>query len=211
MNAAILEWVQRNVTPEEIHNRWVLEVGSGDINGSVRPWFEHNQCEGYLGVDANPGPGVDQVVDCEELTSAFDVGAADIVLSCEMLEHVRDWSACLAQLLLAVRPGGLLVLTTRSPGFPYHPYPEDHWRFTVAGTRWMLLVAGFLDPLVESDPSEPGIFVKARKPEGWSWPGPQPAELWTNGQVTRIEKPHGADAYRQAGASAFIDGKWEKL
>jgi hypothetical protein len=39
---------------------------------------------------------------------------------------------------------GLLVLTTRSPGFEYHPWPEDHWRFTPDTMR-----AAFANPGME--------------------------------------------------------------
>ena len=37
----------------------VLEIGSLDINGSVRPLFE--DAEYYLGIDMQEGPGVDLV------------------------------------------------------------------------------------------------------------------------------------------------------
>jgi hypothetical protein len=46
-----------------------------------------------------------------------------------MLEHCFDWQGALFQMLHVLRPDGVLVLTTRSPGFPLHDHPADHWRF----------------------------------------------------------------------------------
>ena len=40
----------------------VLEIGSLDINGSVRPMFKPFQLT-YTGIDMQEGPGVDIVVD----------------------------------------------------------------------------------------------------------------------------------------------------
>jgi hypothetical protein len=50
--------------PEFFTNAKVLEVGSLDINGSIRPFFEN--CD-YLGVDLGEGRGVDMVAKGEEL------------------------------------------------------------------------------------------------------------------------------------------------
>jgi SAM-dependent methyltransferase len=111
----------------------VLEAGSLNVNGSPR-----DVCAGhyatYLGIDLVPGPGVDAVLDVTRVGERFPEHF-DVALSTEMLEHVADWRAALRALLGALRVGGLLVLTTRSPGFEYHPYPEDNWRFTAAHMR----------------------------------------------------------------------------
>jgi len=124
----VIDFVRRELTADEVKGASVLEVGSYDVNGSVRPYVERLHPRRYLGVDAEMGPSVDRVVDCEKLTIEV-AGKWDVVISTEMLEHVRDWQTCMEQLALIVKPGGLLLITTRSPGFGYHPFPEDHWRF----------------------------------------------------------------------------------
>lgn len=155
---------------DEIVGRRVLEVGSCDVNGSVRPIIEAHNPASYLGVDNAAGPRVDRIVACADLIATFGESAFDIVISTEMLEHVRDWQTCIINLATVLSEGGLLVVTTRSPGFPYHPYPEDHWRFPVPA-MWDILAAVGLDVIdCRPDPGEPGVIAKAHKPAGWKTP-----------------------------------------
>lgn len=141
----------------------MLEVGSYDVNGSVRPIVEALFPARYLGVDVQAGQGVDQVVSCESLCESVDVAAWDVVISCEMLEHAWDWRTCVVQMFSALAPGGWLLLTTRSPGFPYHPFPDDHWRFT---NEQMCAVCNalLLDSVTVEDDPELGVFVFAQRP-----------------------------------------------
>lgn len=162
MHATALEFVERALTAELVAGKRVLEVGSYDVNGSVRPYIESLAPTEYLGVDAQPGPRVDRVVDCEQLANQVGYGAWDVVVTTEMLEHVRDWRACMMQLAYTLKFGGLLLITTRSPGFPYHPFPEDHWRYTNNQMRSILAALDFDALIVEDDP-EPGVFVLARR------------------------------------------------
>jgi hypothetical protein len=162
MHPTVLDWVGRTLTAEHIAGKKVLEVGSYDVNGSVRPYIESLGPAMYHGVDAAPGPRVDQVVDCEQLSAQVGYSSWDVVITTEMLEHVRDWRACMLQLMYALKPGALLVITTRSPGFPYHPFPEDHWRYTNAQMRAILEAMGMDDITVVDDP-EPGVFATGRR------------------------------------------------
>lgn len=166
MHASVLDFVERMLTAADVAGKRVLEVGSYDVNGSARPYIESLCPAEYLGVDASSGPRVDRVVDCVHLVD--EVGSDwDIVVSTEMLEHVRDWQACVTQLTAAVAPDGLLLVTTRSPGFQYHPYPEDHWRYTTE-VMSQILDALNLDCLkLEDDSQAPGVFVLASKPPVW--------------------------------------------
>jgi hypothetical protein len=79
----------------------------------------------------------------------------------------------------ATADGGVLVLTTRSPGFPYHPHPEDFHRFPVEAMREILGAAGLDIERCEADPdpASPGVFAVARKPGGWRWPAGADAAL----------------------------------
>lgn len=106
----------------------MLEVGSLDVNGTVRSVLGQ-AVSSYYGVDIRPGPGVDEVLDVARLSERFGEQAFDLVTSTEMLEHCFDWQGALFQMLNVLRPDGLFLLTTRSPGFPLHDHPADHWRF----------------------------------------------------------------------------------
>lgn len=166
MHPSVLEWVAKTLTDRDVTGRHVLEVGACDVNGSVRPHVESLKPVEYLGVDASPGPRVDKVADCEHLIEQIG-GGWDLVISTEMLEHVADWQQCVKQLVGATRLGGLLLITTRSPGFPYHPFPEDHWRFTIETFEAMCDAMNLKVLALEHDPEAPGVFLLARKP--WYW------------------------------------------
>ena len=89
----------------------VLEVGSLDINGSVRELF--TRCD-YTGVDLQLGPGVDLA--CQGQLVGFASGHFDTVISAECLEHNPYWRETLANMLRMTRPGGLLLMSCATTG-----------------------------------------------------------------------------------------------
>ena len=58
--------------------------------------------------------------------------SADLVLSFQVLEHVRDLDRYLSEAKRLLRPGGRLLLSTHGTWL-YHPHPEDHRRWTRMG------------------------------------------------------------------------------
>jgi len=204
MHPSIIETFQGGLlAPNEIIGKSVLEVGAADVNGSVRPIIEAHGPVSYLGVDSAAGPGVDKIVDCGDLIATFGLGAFDVVVTTEMLEHVADWRRCIANLAGVVAEDGLLVITTRSPGFPYHPYPEDYWRYTPEVMARILTAAAGLeviDCFPDPDERSPGVVAKARKPAGWEIPA-EAAFLASDVQPARVGSkplsilgyPHEAD------------------
>jgi SAM-dependent methyltransferase len=161
-----IEFVRAQLSPAEITGAEVLEVGSRDVNGSVRPLVERGRPARYVGVDIEAGRGVDEICDVSELVSRFGAGQFDVVVSTELLEHVRDWRLAVSQMKEVLRVGGTLLLTTRSKGFGVHAYPYDYWRYEVDDMR---RIFGDLDiESLERDPTRPGVFLKARKPHDFS-------------------------------------------
>lgn len=155
-----MEWVHRMIAGHGLAaDTDVIEVGSYDVNGSVRPLF--SGARSYLGVDIRPGPGVDVVADIDATESL----PVDVVVSTEMLEHTpRPWVS-VDKMARMLRPGGHLVLTTRAPGFGVHDYPGDFYRFTPSAIRVLVEDAGLVvdDLRDDPDPESPGVFVLGHK------------------------------------------------
>ena len=103
------------MTASMVEGRDVVEVGAYDVNGSVRPHIESLGPASYLGLDIEEGPGVDRVLDARDLLAELGRGSADVVISTEMIEHVRDWPVVVRNLKGLLRPGGHLLVTTDRP------------------------------------------------------------------------------------------------
>lgn len=177
MHDSVMTWFLHTIQPQEVQGKRVLEVGSRNVNGSVRPLFERYKPAHYLGVDIENGPGVDLILNATNLEVAFGADSWDVVVASETLEHVENWVTSLRNMLAVLRPGGLLCITTRSPGFPYHPYPEDNWRYTVDDFLHFARLADLTVADCLRDPEQPGVFFKAWKPTGgipWDGLPPEP-------------------------------------
>lgn len=160
-----LKFGKDNLSESEIKGKRILEVGAYNVNGSLREYcLTHNPKE-YIGVDLREGSGVDRVMNAEDLVSEFGKDSFDLVISTEMLEHVVDWKAVIANMKSVVKPGGIILITTRSQGFPFHEYPVDAWRFSVED-MWGIF-SDFERSVIIPDPYEPGVFVKVRKLPKW--------------------------------------------
>lgn len=165
MNAAVEAFVRSSLPADRVWGRDVLEAGSMDVNGSVRPILMAHRPKSYVGTDLRAGPGVDVVCPVGELVEFFGRGSFDVVVSTEMLEHVEDWRGAVRNMKRVLRRGGFLALTTRSPGFKYHPYPKDCWRFTQDDLR--LIFSDMTIEAVQGDPLAPGVFMLARMPDAF--------------------------------------------
>lgn len=163
---SVLAFVMTRVSEADIHGKKVLEVGSFDVNGSPRWLIELLAPESYVGVDIRPGNKVDRICAAGELIATFGDESFDVVVSTEMLEHAEDWRGAVSNMKRVLAPGGLLLITTRSPGFPQHDYPGDYWRFTPQDAKEIFADMSELE--VVEDPMAPGILVRARKPQAFS-------------------------------------------
>ncbi len=179
MHASAMAWATAALTVGDVKGAHVVEAGAYDVNGSVRGHVEALGPASYTGTDMRSGPGVDVVCDAADLPAQLGLPGADVIVSTEMLEHAENWQAALTGMLAVLLPGGLLILTTRSEGFPLHGYPDDHWRFSADAMGEIMKAAGMdiLDLRPDPDPASPGVFVSARKPDGWTWPA-STAKLW---------------------------------
>jgi SAM-dependent methyltransferase len=101
--------------PTFFRGRRVLEVGSLDINGSIRSAFE--ACE-YTGTDLSLGPGVD--VACPGQMLAFPSQHFDVSVSCECFEHNPYWVETFSNMLRMTRSGGLVLMSCATTGRREH-------------------------------------------------------------------------------------------
>ena len=111
----------------------VLDVGCGDK--PYESWVP--RAERYVGIDVTPGPKVNIVIRPGEPWPLPD-DSFDVVLCTQVLEHVADLGAMVAQLARVLRPGGRLVAS-----FPFiygeHGAPHDYWRFSRHGAERLLV------------------------------------------------------------------------
>jgi len=103
----------------------VLDVGSQDINGSLRQVAPAEFK--YIGVDFAAGNGVDLVLE-DPYKLPFESESIDIVLSSSCFEHAEMFWLSYLEALRVLKPTGLLYLNAPSNG-AYHRYPVDCWRF----------------------------------------------------------------------------------
>lgn len=93
----------------------VLEIGSCDVNGSVRPLFAG--AEEYVGIDVCEGNGVDVVCDAKDYDGQ---GRFDFCVCTEVLEHAPEPQAIVDCARRALKENGMLILTCAATGRPPH-------------------------------------------------------------------------------------------
>lgn len=103
----------------------ILEIGSLDVNGSLRNKAPlHDR---YVGLDFEPGAGVDFVVKPREAWPVEDSGF-DLVMASSVFEHDSTFWETFVQMCRKAKPGGHIYVSAPSNG-TVHRYPQDCWRF----------------------------------------------------------------------------------
>jgi SAM-dependent methyltransferase len=162
MTPAAMSFGLDHISDCDVRHKRVLEVGSVNVNGSLGDHIASLRPRLFERTDIVCGPGVSRVVDVCNLVREFGLGSFDLIVTTEMMEHVADWRAAAINMMEVLTPGGVLVLTTRAPGFPRHGYPGDFWRFTAEDLR-VIFSALDIEELIE-DRADEGAFMRARRP-----------------------------------------------
>ena len=153
MHGNIIEWTQRKVNAFGLRELSVLEIGSMDVNGTIRGCFTGP----YVGIDFIDGPSVDVVMNAHDLQ--FPDNHFDVVACMEMLEHDSAFWITLAEVARVLKSGGHFLMTTRGNGFAEHGHPDDYWRFMRNSGPLIAELASCKVVSSEEDPYAPGIFV----------------------------------------------------
>lgn len=101
--------------PDSFISKKVLNVGSFNVNGSERIFF--NRCD-IVGLDIAPGEGVDVVCPAQD----YDMpdGYFDTVISCECWEHNPFYKESIINAIRMLKSGGLFLFTCATTGRPVH-------------------------------------------------------------------------------------------
>jgi len=99
--------------PEMFSQVNVLEIGSLDINGSIRELFDSKT---YIGVDLDSGPSVDVIGQGQDLT--YEDRLFDVTVSAECFEHNPYWLETF--LNMCRMSSRFVVFTCASEGRPEH-------------------------------------------------------------------------------------------
>jgi len=93
-----------------------------------------------INLDLVLGETIDVCASAEHLPFPDEV--FDLVLSQEVLEHVRDPFQAMSEMKRVLKKGGILYCQVPFI-IGYHPGPTDFWRFTREGIQEMIEKAGF--------------------------------------------------------------------
>lgn len=89
--------------PQYFKNIRVADIGSADINGTNKPWFEN--CE-YVGLDIAEAKNVDVISIAHEYDAPDE--SFDVVCSTSELEHDIHWAKTLRKMVKLLKPNGLM-------------------------------------------------------------------------------------------------------
>jgi len=122
VRAPLLEWLRTR----DVRGLRVLDAGCGD-----RPYEEllAGAAE-IVGFDVPGSPHADVHGSIDAIP--VDDASFDVVVCLQVLEHVHDPAAAVRELRRVARPGGRVLLATHGV-YPFHPNPDDLWRWTHQG------------------------------------------------------------------------------
>jgi len=165
-NVSGIVFIAKNLDKSHVKGKRVIDVGSYNFNGSIRPYIESLEPNEYLGVDLLEGEYVDIVCNADDLVSNFGKESFDLVVCSEMLEHTKNWNATIHNIKNICKRGGTIFITTRSYGYPCHGFPNDYWRYEINDMK--NIFNDFEIIQLENDSLTPGVFMKARKPKNFT-------------------------------------------
>jgi SAM-dependent methyltransferase len=153
---ALARWGQAHLPPmddggpsQDFHRLQVeywLWSHREQLQGSVmdvgQPWRRSWAGDGYFTFGMKDADEIGDLLDLQDYVAE---NSLDAILCTEVLEHCEEPWRAVRQMHWALKPGGLLLVTSPFV-WPYHGIPDeypDYWRFTHEG--WRLLLRWFAD------------------------------------------------------------------
>jgi SAM-dependent methyltransferase len=118
----LLEWL----SSQQVAGLEILDVGCGD-RPYERLFAAASRIVGF-DIPGNAHADLHGSIDAIPVEDA----SFDVVVCLQVLEHVPDPAAAVRELRRVVRPGGRVLASTHGI-YPYHPNPDDLWRWTHTG------------------------------------------------------------------------------
>ena len=112
----------------------ILDVGSQDIEGCYRDFFDYPNWK-YYGLDIAPGKNVDFIVEDPynwEVNGTSLTNTFDVIVSGQCLEHVEFPWLTAKEMYRVCKPGGFCFISVPQV-FKRHDFPVDCWRFLEHG------------------------------------------------------------------------------
>jgi hypothetical protein len=138
-----------------------LEVGSRNTGHTVSFRTElGGRGETYLGIDREPGDGVDKVIDLTadfaRITDVLPL-SFNTIICLSVLEHTPQPFKMAGNLQRLLAPGGTIFVSVPF-SWEIHEYPKDYWRFTPDGVRALFPSIDFPDSSCAYHSSRRNIF-----------------------------------------------------
>lgn len=124
MHFSAMDNCQEFIEKYDINNCSVLDVGSMNVNGTVKGLFTDVGCK-YTGLDIEAGDNVDVVMALGD-KFPFKDNSFDVIVSTSCLEHDPAFWLTVAEMMRV--SSGYIYLNAPSAQ-KYHAYPIDCWRF----------------------------------------------------------------------------------
>lgn len=128
MDIGTIGWIEKikekKLLPDNLGR--VLEIGSLDINGSAKQYF--NNYSEYIGIDMQEGKGVDVVMNAHDLDLEYAPNYFDTIICLNTFEHDNKFWLTLDNINLLLKSNGHLIFCEPTYTFPIHRHPKDYWR-----------------------------------------------------------------------------------
>jgi len=105
----------KNLYPEFFLNKKVLEIGSFNVNGTVRDLFKN--CS-YIGLDIAEGNGVDVICEGQKYDAPNE--SFDTIISCECFEHNPYYIETINNAIRMLKSKSLFLFTCATTGRAVH-------------------------------------------------------------------------------------------